>query len=55
MTTQTPATSEIEQWIQIRVQFFLKFWLGVKILWKQGPDPESPFHLGSSRSPCGLS
>jgi len=31
MTTQTPATAEIEKWLRIRVRFFTKFWLLVQI------------------------
>ena len=27
MTTQTPATAEIEKWVRIRVRFFLNFGL----------------------------
>jgi len=27
MTTQTPATAEIQKWLQVRVRFFLNFWL----------------------------
>jgi len=31
MTTQTPATAEIEKWLWIRVQFFTNFWLQLRI------------------------
>ena len=31
MTTQTPATAELEKWLQIRVRFFTNFWLRVRI------------------------
>jgi len=31
MTTQTPATAEIEKWLRIRVRFFLNYWLRVRV------------------------
>jgi len=30
MTTQTPATPEMEKWHRIRVRFFTNFWLRVR-------------------------
>jgi len=31
MTTQTPPTAEIEKWLRIRVRFFAKFWLRIRM------------------------
>jgi len=36
MTTQTPATAEIEKWLWIRVRLFPNFWLRV---WKKTQNP----------------
>ena len=36
MTTQTPATAEIEKWLQIWVLFFNKLWLRIRVRKKSG-------------------
>jgi len=41
MTTQTPATIEIEKWLRIRVRFFPKFWLRIRVRKKCRIQPES--------------
>ena len=51
MTTQTPATAEIEKWLRIRVRFFTKFWLRIRAERKtqnpSGVDSSSPDPLPS--------
>ena len=38
MTTQTPATAEMEKWLRIR--FFTNFWLQDRIrVWKKNAEP----------------
>jgi len=65
MTTQTPATAEIEKWL--RVRFFPKFWLRIRVrkknaesgrsrLWWTGSGPTSVSDATQmcSRSPTSV-
>jgi len=47
MTTQTPATAEIEKWLRFRVRFFPNFWLRVQVRKKNAESCRSSFRIRS--------
>jgi len=63
MTTQTPATAEMEKWLRIRVRVFKNFWLQIRVrkknaescrsrLWQPGSGTTSGkcVHFGAGTS-----
>jgi len=53
MTTQTPATAEIEKWLRIRVRFFTNFWLRIRTRKKNAESCRSRFRHSGSMSTFG--